>query len=98
MATLTKETSAVQDIILAWAFENVDDWHDGLIDHITETRIDSCYEEARQLLVDNGHTSIPATKEDTISLASTSGYLLTMAQKGEIETDSPKVEELSESE
>lgn len=98
MATLTKETSAVQDIILAWAFENVDDWHDGLIDHMAGTRLDSCYEEARQLLVDNGHTSIPATKEDTISLASTSGYLLTMAQKGQIETDSPTVEELSEPE
>ena len=90
MATLTKETSAVQDIILAWAFENVDDWHDGLINHMTGSRLDSCYEEARQLLVDNGHTSIPASKEDTISLASTSGYLLTMAQKAANAPASPE--------
>lgn len=90
MATLTKETSAVQDIILAWAFENVADWHDGLINHMAGSRLDSCYEEARQLLVDNGHTSIPATKEDTISLASTSGYLLTMAQKAANAPASPE--------
>ena len=89
MATLTKNTSAVQDIILAWAFENVADWHDGLIDHMASTRLDDCYEEARQLLVDNGHTSIPATKEDTISLASTSGYLLTMAQKAANAPEAP---------
>ena len=90
MATLTKETTAVQDIILAWAFENVADWHDGLINDMATSRLDSCYEEARQLLVDNGHTSIPATKEDTISLASTSGYLLTMAQKADNAPASPE--------
>ena len=83
MATLTKNTTEVQDIILAWAFENVADWHDGLIDHMSDARLDRCYEEARQLLVDNGHTTIPASKEETIKLASDSGYLLTMAERAE---------------
>lgn len=90
MATLTKNTSEVQDIILSWAFENVSDWHDGLIDHMTGTRLDTCYEEARQLLVDNGHTSIPSSKEDTIMLAHTSGLLMSMVgRQEEAEANAP---------
>lgn len=90
MATLTKNTSEVQDVILSWAFENVSDWHDGLIDHMTGTRLDTCYEEARQLLVDNGHTSIPSSKEDTIMLAHTSGFLMSMAgRQEEAEANAP---------
>jgi hypothetical protein len=81
MATLTKNTSEVQDIILSWAFENVSDWHDGLIDHMSGTRLDTCYEESRQLLVDKGHTSIPASKEETIILAHNSGFLMSMVER-----------------
>jgi hypothetical protein len=90
MSTLTKNTTAVQDTILSWSFGDVDDWHDGLIEHMVAIRVDKCYEEARQLLVDNGSTSIPASKEDTIVLASNQGLLLSMAQKSAAVTEDPE--------
>tara|TARA_B110000977_G_scaffold146921_1_gene186260 strand:+ start:1258 stop:1527 length:270 start_codon:yes stop_codon:yes gene_type:complete len=89
MTILTKNTTVVQDIILAWSFGDVADWHDGLIEHMVSVRVDTCYEEARQLLVDNGSTSIPASKEDTIALASNQGLLLTMAQKSAASAEVP---------
>ena len=82
MAILSKETTIIQDIIFDWAFEDKDDWHDGLITSMADTRLHQCYEDAKQCLEDNGYESIPISKENTILEAFNAGFLKTMKQRG----------------
>jgi hypothetical protein len=81
MATLTKETTALQDIIFAWAFESPAEWHSGLINAMADIRLEACYEEARAALEANGDSNIPTAKDQVIAEAYSRGLLKTLVQK-----------------
>lgn len=81
MSTLTKQTTDLQDIIFAWAFENPAEWHSGLINAMADIRLHACYEEARDALESDGVSLIPTSKAAVIEEAHRRGLLKTMIQK-----------------
>jgi len=93
MANLTKTTTSFEDILLNWVFDDVDDWHDGLISATAQQFIDSCYEESRQLLEDAGVENIPSSKQAVIEKAHNDGLLQDAATRAANAPASPGTEE-----
>lgn len=89
MTSLTKNLTQIQEILLTWNFSDIHDWHDGFIDSIANQHLDKCYEECRNLLIQSGSTTIPASKEDTILEAKNKGLLKTLAEKEAENTEVP---------